>query len=183
MPDEPDRDMNGTATKVALAELKVWTKERMEGRDLLIKAQFDALNLQITSGLEAQEKAVKAAFQASEKAIEKAEAAQREYNVRSNEFRGQLADQANTLMPRPETMGLLKAINDRIDGQAKAVDEKTEAVTRVFVNRLESLDKDIAGLRSSRDTGTGVAKGLSTGWAVLAGMIGVALAIFAALRH
>jgi hypothetical protein len=37
----------------------------------------------------------RASFEASEKAIVKAENAQRDYNVRSNEFRGQLDDQAS----------------------------------------------------------------------------------------
>ncbi len=39
---------------------------------------------------------------ASQRAIGKAEEAQKEVNVKSNEFRGQLADQAATLYPRAE---------------------------------------------------------------------------------
>lgn len=52
-------------------------------------------------------------------AILKAEKAQSEYNVRSNEFRGQLDDQAKTLMPRSEASALITNLNEKI----KRIDE------------------------------------------------------------
>lgn len=51
---------------------------------------------------EDSDKAVQAALQAAEKAVGKAEIAQEKRNETTNEFRGQLADQAATLMPRRE---------------------------------------------------------------------------------
>lgn len=51
---------------------------------------------------EAQEKAVGAALASAEKAVDKAERSnERRFEV-ANEFRGQLADQAATFMPRAE---------------------------------------------------------------------------------
>jgi hypothetical protein len=56
---------------------------------------------------DAKAKAVDAAFAAAEKAVAKAEEAQGRVNIAQNEFRGQLADQASTLMPRKEVEALL----------------------------------------------------------------------------
>jgi len=62
-------------------------------RHRMYEHRFDASEEAVKAALSAQEKLMSAAFAASEKAIVKAEEAQRDYNVRSNEFRGQLDDQ------------------------------------------------------------------------------------------
>src|ERR1700722_3073367 len=62
----------------------------IEERDRLYDMRFKASETAVNAALAAQEKAVTAAFTASEKAIVKAEDAQKDYNNRSNEFRGQL---------------------------------------------------------------------------------------------
>src|SRR5579862_820239 len=64
-------------------------------RAALLKELFEAK-------LAAQEKATGIAFTAAEKAVDKAEASQKAYNERSNEFRGQLDDQAKGFIPRAE---------------------------------------------------------------------------------
>jgi hypothetical protein len=92
-------------------------------KDILYDTRFKASETAVNVALAAQEKAVAAAFLASDKAIIKAEEAQKEYNSRSNEFRGQLDDQAKTLMPRSETSGLLKGVDDRFDIVQKQVDD------------------------------------------------------------
>ena len=58
-------------------------------------------------------------------------------NERSNEFRGQLDDQAKMLMPRAEA-----------DSRFVSVEEKILAAQKSF-------DDQIRGLRSSRDEGSG----------------------------
>ena len=50
--------------------------------------------------------------------IAKAEEAQKSYNERSNEFRGQLDDQAKTLMPRSEATLLVAQVDQRVDTMA-----------------------------------------------------------------
>jgi len=93
----------------------------IEERDRLYDMRFRAGEIAVNAALAAQEKAVNAAFLASEKAIIKAEEAQREYNVRSNEFRGQLDDQAKLLMPRSEANAVFAATNEKIDAIRKEV--------------------------------------------------------------
>ena len=69
----------------------------------------------MVAALAAQKELTASAFAASEKAIVKAENAQQEYNIRSNEFRGQLDDQAKMLMPRRETEQLISQVNSNME--------------------------------------------------------------------
>ena len=116
----------------------------IDERDRQYSAAFKAAETAVNAALAAQQQAVKDAFLASEKAIVKAEDAQRDYNVRSNEFRGQLDDQAKTLMPRSESAALFHAIDEKLGLMQSATDLK-----------IENLRKDIASLRESRSEGTG----------------------------
>jgi hypothetical protein len=115
----------------------------------------------VSAALAAQEKAVNAAFTASEKAVLKAEQAQKEYNERSNEFRGQLDDQAKTLMPRPETLNMFKAMEEKIAGVDHVTDAKIqnlstnskndlESIRKEFIRATEAIDATIVSLRESR---------------------------------
>ncbi len=72
-------------------------------------------------------------FQAQEKAIAKAEENQRELNIKNNEFRSQLKDQSDRLMPREEAMGQFRALDSKID----------------------DVKKDVSSLRESRSEGGG----------------------------
>lgn len=108
-------------------------REVMSERDRRYDAQFKSAETAVSAALAAAEKQTTAAFSSSEKAIVKAEDAQKEYNLRSNEFRAQLKDQADRLITKDEA-------NNRF----KVQDEKIE------VQRT-----DIASLRESRSAGTG----------------------------
>jgi len=85
-----------------------------------------------------------ASFASSEKAIVKAEEAQREYNVRSNEFRGQLDDQAKLLMPRTEVTALMKAIEDKMES-ARRDNEKAFDSIREDIKGLTGSGKELSG--------------------------------------
>lgn len=61
-----------------------------------------------------QDKAVQAALLATKEAIQKAETATEKRFDSVNEFRAQLADQSNTLMPRQEYSVQHKALEDRV---------------------------------------------------------------------
>lgn len=133
--------------------------------------RFSAAELAVKDALAAQEKAVAAAFLASEKAIVKAEDAQKDYNVRSNEFRGQLDDQNKMQMPRIEAMGLFKAFEDKLSLYQKTMDDKLIAQQQAFDTRLEasklssekvfeSIAKEIGGLRESRSLLDGTKTGV-----------------------
>lgn len=147
----------------------------MEERDRLYAIQFKAAETAVNAALAAQEKQYNATFMASQKAIEKAEEAQRDYNIRSNEFRGQLDDQAKTLMPRPESLGMFKSIEATIAG-----------VKSDFERRMDAQAKEIAGLRESRSEGSGKSAGSQAMWgyfvaavSVVGALIAVAVALLA----
>lgn len=85
--------------------------------------------LAVAAALSAAEKAVAAALVASEKAVNKAEVAQANINVNQNEFRGQLKDQASTLMPRNEAenttrelRGLLVTLSGELSNMRSRID-------------------------------------------------------------
>lgn len=73
------------------------------------------MDRRFTAALASQDKAVQIALIASEKAVAKAEAAAEKRFESNNEFRGQLSDQAATLMPRAEAEQRLAALADKID--------------------------------------------------------------------
>lgn len=147
-----------------------------------VNAALASADKATSAALVAQEKGTAAAFASSEKAIAKAEEAQREYNVRSNEFRGQLDDQAKMLMPRAESLTLFKSVEEklylfdiaikglmpRLESMSmhKSTDDKATALFAAFDAKLESVKKnfddsmalmrsDIGGLRESRSNISG----------------------------
>jgi len=134
--------------------------------DRLYMEKFAAAELALSTALAAQEKGTTAAFLAGEKAVLKAEQAQKEYNERSNEFRGQLDDQAKTLMPRPETVNMFKALDEkltgvenvlesRITGLQNAAKNELESAKTSFNKALDALTKDVSALREYRSEGGG----------------------------
>ena len=86
----------------------------MDERDRRYETRFEGQEKAVAAALAAADKQVTTAFSASEKAVAKAEDAQKDYNQRSNEFRGQLDDQAKTLMPRSEALVRFEAVESRV---------------------------------------------------------------------
>ena len=95
-----------------------------EERDRRFEDKFKSQEAAVVAALSAQKDATLSAFMASEKAIVKAEDAQREYNARSNEFRGQLDDQAKLLMSRSEAGARFDATDLRIEELKKRYDSE-----------------------------------------------------------
>ena len=126
-----------------LNKLEVSVNERFKASDEAVKA-----------ALAAQKELTATAFASSEKAIVKAEEAQREYNIRSNEFRGQLDDQNKLQMARTEALSMFAATDKRIDERDKAVDL-----------RLSSLE-------TYRHQNEGKGSGFASSWGILLGAIG-----------
>lgn len=130
----------------------------MDERDRLYTERGHAARIALEASIHAIKEQTALSFAASEKAIQKAEEAQREYNIRSNEFRGQLEDQAQMLMPRAECAALFKAM-----------DEKLMTLTTANSTRNEMLLKDINGLREAKSNLDGRTAMLSVlGMAVIA---------------
>lgn len=111
----------------------------MNERDSHYDTRFVTLEKRIYEALAAQANAATLAFATSEKAVLKAEEAQKDYNTRSNEFRGQLDDQAKTLMPRSETVLLIKGLDTRLETNTAALEK-----------RIDAMLEEIKSLRESR---------------------------------
>ena len=146
--------------------------QMVDERGRLYDVRFRAAEAAVGAALAAQEKGTNAAFAASEKAIVKAEDAQKEYNIRSNEFRGQLDDQAKTLMPRPETMSLLKNMDD-----------KANSIRNELNSRIDTSNKEIAGLRESRSEGGGKSIGMREVVAYVIAAISIILTVLGFATH
>ena len=143
-----DNKPNGSATPVNIREFfTLWLTNIdrfLEERDRRYDTRFEGQEKAVAAALAAADKQVTTAFAASEKAVLKSEEAQREYNIRSNEFRGQLDDQAKTLMPRTEALS-------RFD----AIDKRSEETKLRLDNDIVDLRNLIGNLRESRSEGVG----------------------------
>jgi hypothetical protein len=142
-------------------------------RDKLHTALFEDIRASTTLLIQAQKEAVAAAFAASEKAIAKAEEAQQAYNERSNEFRGQLDDQAKLLMPRAETLSLLKAMDEKIEAMRLFLDSKLEAQRLSFESTQTNAANSIAEIRSLVAALNGQGAGAHNIWAYIVGGVGI----------
>lgn len=98
------------------------------------------------------DKAIQAALLAAKEAVLKAENATEKRFEATNEFRGQLADQTATLLPRSE-----------YDSNHKALEDKIDALT----DRMNRND--------------GKSSGLSAGWGYLVGAIVLAATIISVI--
>lgn len=99
---------------------------QQHGRDIVTLREYEDekienLKSSINERFEASKEAVQAALSAAKEAVIKAELASEKRFESINEFRGQLADQASTLMPRAETEIRLKGITERIEVIDKSV--------------------------------------------------------------
>ncbi len=184
--------------------LREFYERVIDERDRQYDQRFRAAEIALSAALSAQEKAVAAAFLASEKAIIKAEEAQKDYNIRSNEFRGQLDDQAKTLMPRPETVALFKAMDEKLliaqnnyenrlegvkaaieksnDDSIKALAEVRLAMTHLlstdaYEARHTELQRQVNELREARSEISGKSAGANALWGYLIAIAGIALVL------
>ena len=112
-------------------------------RDRRYEERYVAQEKAVLAALAAQEKLTNAAFASAEKAVAKAEDAQKDYNARSNEFRGQLDDQAKTLMPRTEALTQYAALDKRLEERDKGVEVRLTAL-ETFRYQNEGKDRGSA---------------------------------------
>ena len=146
--------------------IREYLKEIFKNRDNLCDTKMRALTKHLETKIDSNEKAIQQTFVAMDKAIDKAEAAQREYNARSNEFRGQLDDQAKTLMPRIETAVLVRNL-----------EEKIEALSSAHDARFIRVNQDIVSLRESRSEHSGESAGRQELWTGLVAVIALLLSV------
>ena len=152
----------------------------LEERDRRYTERFAASETAVNAALVSAKDAVAAALASQEKAGSKAEAAQQSYNERSNEFRGQLDDQAKRLMPREETMLLIRTIEDKMEseranGAARLDEVKTQiAQLRESRSQVEGRQVQVAETRQSSQFSTTTLIAVAFG---LVGVFGVVISI------
>lgn len=145
---------NGLSKSLEVS-IREFLQTLIDERDRLYDMRFKASETAVNAALAAQEKSVAAAFQASEKAIVKAEDAQKDYNTRSNEFRGQLDDQAKTLMPRLESQTVYRAFEDKLESLKVSLEKSVSTYQKEIGDLRASMQKEITDLRESRSAGAG----------------------------
>jgi hypothetical protein len=164
----------------AIISLREFLEQQIQDNDRLYDTRFRAGEIAVNAALAAQKELTNAAFAASEKAIVKAEEAQKDYNQRSNEFRGQLDDQAKSFITRIEISILFKAQDDRItkmeEQQAKDVSLLRAEIQGLRETRSQTVGETTAkaGVREQSNFTIGI-------WAVVAVGILDAIATLALL--
>ena len=154
MSGETEKEISGWTVDTLHSHIK----RLMEEADLRYQQRAEAQAQGVKDALAAAEKAVAAAMNAASLAVTKAELAAEKRFDSVNEFRGQLKDQAATLLPREEYVARHTALEQR-------------------VGRVEAMQTRIGG----RDEGksANAAMLLAIG-ALLVGVIGIFVALF---RH
>ena len=135
------------------------TKPIHGGNGQFVSPTFEAIYAEIKridQLREADQRAVVAALISAEKAVDKANDAQQRVNETQNEFRGTLADQARTLMPRTETENLVRELRDLIIAQGTAVSDVR--------SRVDMGPPNLPGLQARVDTQTGASMAIQQGW-------------------
>ena len=77
---------------------------------------------------------------AVKEAIQKAEDAQRNYNERSNEFRGQLDDQAKRLMAREEALAKFETYDEKIEDCKREIIKLRESQMETGGRRVQQQE-------------------------------------------
>lgn len=132
--------------------LREYLTTRIEEADKRYEQRYIGSQEAITAALVAQEKAVSAALNAADRAVAKAEIAAEKRFEGTNEFRGQLADQAATLMPRAEAESRIKALADRLDSNTAQHQREWSTLRDELQKAISSLALVQAGT-SGRDHG------------------------------
>lgn len=112
----------------------------MDERDRRYEDKFRALDSATEKALAAVREQTASAFKANETAISKAEEAQRSYNERSNEFRGQLDDQAKRLMSREEALSKFVAYDEKLDDCKSEIGKLREAAMALGGRDLQRIE-------------------------------------------
>ncbi len=137
-PSEPHRGFNVDSLFAYFERWLLGMEELHTERDRNYQDKFRLLNESSEKALMAVEKQTSIAFGANKEAISKAEDAQKSYNERSNEFRGQLEDQAARLMGKDEALSKFSTYDEKLD-ECKAEIIKLREAHMQAVGRKEQI--------------------------------------------
>ena len=133
-------------------------RELLDERDKLYSERANAGRVAVDAALTATKEQTASSFAANKESVSKYEQAQHEYNLRTNEFRGQLEDQAKRLIPRAEVESIVKNL-----------EEKTV--------RLEA---DIRIIREQMGTDVGRGAGMAQFWGYIVTILGLLFGVASA---
>lgn len=152
-----DRRMQGELSSL-MADLKTLT-ERVSALDRLMEAKFVTFDVMVSS----QAEKVLLALNAADKAVSKAETATEKRFEAVNEFRGQLADQASTLVSRTEFAAKADALGEKLSDLTDRLNrsEGSETGKARVVDTRQKSDSNMIAIAS-----------------VVAGLVGAAVGKF-----
>ena len=116
-------------------------------------------------------------FDAQEKAVAKAEASQKDYNARSNEFRAALDDQGKSMITRSEADQRFEQMHELIDSQAKLIGalqmnmSRGEGKQAVSDPMMTELVQEMRAVRIAQAAGAGKSQGSHAMWGYVVGAV------------
>ena len=134
-------------------------KALIDERDRMYAERDTSRRTAVEAALIAAKEQTATSFAASKEAISKADTAQHEYNIRSNEFRGQLDDQAKRLIARSEVETMLKNQDEklsRLDMELRALRDTVGAGESRGVGMNQLWQYILAGLGLLGTFGLGI---------------------------
>jgi hypothetical protein len=161
-------------------------QRQLDDLRILLDERHTAQSMATAAALAAQTRAVDAALLAAEKAVNKAEAASERRFEAVNEFRGQLADQAKTFLPRAEYTVQHQALDEKLGAAVETLSARIEANTKQINDAMLGLGvsrADELARRGVRNE-TRAQANWSTGQLVTVGaaLLAAALAVVSLLR-
>lgn len=142
--DMHDRRLQGEVSTL-MADHKTLT-ERVAALDRLMEAKFVTFDVMVSS----QAEKVLLALNAADKAVSKAETATEKRFEAVNEFRGQLADQASTLVSRTEFITKSDALGEKLSDLTDRLNrsEGSEKGKERMVDTRQQSNSNIIGIIS-----------------------------------
>ena len=164
MSGETEKDVSGWTVDT----LKEYADRRLQSISEYNDRRFADQETAVQAALLAAKEAVAAALTAAKEAVDKANLAGEKRFDAVNEFRGQLADQTATLIPRSEAEQRMQTLSDKINvnsqdlGNLRSRLDVGNPVVTQLQNQLAAADGAQTGADSTRaDFYRGLAMGIS----------------------
>jgi len=151
--------------------IREYIESLFEAQEALCDSRRGACSAYMSAAMDALEKRFDTIFVSMDRALTKAENAQRDYNERSNEFRGQLDDQAKLLAPRSEVQLLISALRSEIQLMVSTLDERFRDRSAAFDARFDRITNEISILRDSIIQHAGEGTGKHQFWGYVVGVM------------
>lgn len=132
--------------RAQLVAMQSMLDERYQTQTKAVDAAFLAQQTAMQTALTAAERAVATALLSAEKAVAKAEVAADKRFESVNEFRAQLADQANTFLSRSEALTTISAVRTEAEGGFRRNQERIQELA----DRINTAEGNRSGSSESR---------------------------------